>query len=346
MTIGYIFSYFGDGGAEENAYLLAQSAKDAGYKPLFIISSFSILAMKRLESHGFEVVNLPMESSFGIGDVLQSAKDLKKIIRDKNINIIHAHMLREQSLAIISKMLGSKFKLARTFHRFDQFNKKMKPLMPIYRKFTDAFIAICPEMKHYLAKNGISGKVHMINNGVAQVKALDHVKALGFIGRLTPEKGILEFISANLDILKQNDMVIAGDGPDYKKIQELAKTNNLKITLLGNITDKADYYKRISVLVLPSETEVLPLVILEAYSCGLPVVAFNLLSLKGLVGKENGELVDYPNYSQLGATAVKIMAKSGSYSKANIARYTSEYSVSKMWNDTGKLYENLIGLHK
>lgn len=346
MTIGYIFSYFGDGGAEENAYLLARSAKDAGHKPLFIISSFSILAMKRLEDQGFDVINLPMESSFDLGAVLQSAKNLKKIIQDKDIDIIHAHMLREQSLAIISKMLGSKFKLVRTFHRFDQFNKKMKPLMPIYRKFTDAFIAICPEMKQYLAKNGISGKVHMINNGVAQVNAPDHVKALGFIGRLTPEKGILKFISANIDILKQNDMVIAGDGPDYKKIQELAKTNNLKITLLGNITDKADYYKRISVLVLPSETEVLPLVILEAYSCGLPVVAFSLPSLKELISKNNGEVVDYPDYSRLGDAAVKIMTKSGSYSKANIAKYTSEYSVSKMWNDTGKLYENLIGLHK
>lgn len=346
MIIAYVFSYFGDGGAEENAYLLAQSAKDAGHTPLFIISSFSILAMKRLEDQGFDVINLPMENSFNLGAVWQSARNLKKIINDKNIDIIHAHMLREQSLAIISKFLGAKFKLVRTFHRFDQFNKKMRPLTPLYNKFTDAFIAICPEMDRYLIKNGISGKVHMINNGVAKVEALDHNNALGFIGRLTPEKGILKFVSSNIDILKQNDMIIAGDGPDCEKIKELTKINDLKITLLGNITDKADYYKRISVLVLPSETEVLPLVILEAYSCGLPIAAFNLPSLKELVSKDNGKLVDYPDYSQLGDAAVNIIAKSGSYSKPNISKYMSEYSVSKMWNSTIKLYENLIGTRK
>jgi L-malate glycosyltransferase len=341
MRIAYVFAYFGDGGAEEHAFLLAQKAKQAGHEPLFIISSSSDLSLKRLQNEKFKTINLPMESSFGLFSVRKSAISLKKIIKSEKIDIVHTHMLREHSLAILAKYFGGKFILIRTFHRFDQFNWKMKPLMPMYRRLTDAFISISATMTDYLKANGLTDRVHLIENGVAKVVAPKHSKALGFIGRLAKEKGILEFVRANTSILRDNKLVIAGDGPDLQDIKKIAEANKLNVGLLGKITSKADFYKKISVLVLPSETEVLPLVVLEAYSCGLPVVAFDIESLRSLITKDNGALVKFPDYVQMGQAGLKLLSNSGKYYGPNVARYESNYSADIMWAKTCALYESL-----
>lgn len=346
MTIGYIFSYFGDGGAEENAFLLAQSAKKAGHKVVFVISSYSASSILRLEKEGFETILLSMESSFGLSSIIRSANRLSNIIRDKKINIIHCHMLREQSLAILAKIFGSRFVLVRTFHRFDQFNYKMRPIMPIYRKFTDAFISISQGMNDYLNKNGVKKKVHLIKNGVPKIAVSSHEKALGFIGRLSSEKGILNFVKANIALLQKNKLVIAGEGPDFDEIQSFVDKHKLNVQMMGKVMNKSKFYSKISILVLPSETEVLPLVILEAFSCGLPVAAFSIKPLKELVAKDNGCLVEFPEYSMLGDAAAALLEDSSKYKKANFARYQSDYSDERMWAQTSKLYDDLALNHK
>ncbi len=346
MTIGYIFTYLGDGGAEENAILLAKQAIKSGYRVVFIVSNASQAAAKRLKDEKIDMINLPMESSFNIVSVRRSAMGLKKIIQSEKIDIIHSHMLREQSIGVLAKLLGAKFKLVRTFHRFDQFNIKMKPFMFAYRRYTDAFISISDQMSDYLKVNGISENVHLIKNGVAKVNTTKIGKAMGFIGRLTEEKGIFEFIKTNYKIFKSKNLVIAGDGPQYDQINKYIIDNKLKVNLMGKITNKPDFYNQISVLVLPSRTEVLPLVVLEAYSCGLPVVAFRLDSFKGLIEKENGVLVKYPDYSRMGIVALDLMRKTDTYRQTNIAKYNAEYSVEKMWSQTKSLYQQLAGVIK
>lgn len=344
MKIAYIFAYFGYGGAEENAIILAQKAKAVGDTVIFIVGDFAPEAQLRLQKEEFKIVNLPMKSSFGVSAVLRSAIDLKKIIQFENIDIVHSHMLREQSLAIIAKLVGAKFGLIRTFHRLDQFNWKMRPLMPIYRKFTDAFISISEMMSDYLRENRVTNRTFLIKNGIPKVEAKSHERALGFIGRLAKEKGVLEFIKANIDLLRKNKMVIAGDGPDSGAIRDLIKSEHLNIEFLGRVanSDKADFYKKISVYVLPSEAEVLPYVVLEAYSCGIPVVAFDIDSMKALISKENGVLVDYPDYVQLGQEAVKLLSDSSKFYEANIKKYESEYTADIMWAGTRKLYESVV----
>lgn len=346
MTIGYLFAYLGDGGAEENAMLLAKQAILSGHNVVFIVDKMSENAAKKLESEKIKTIHLSMESSFNMVSVRKSVAGLRKIVRNEKIDIVHSHMLREQSIAVLAKLLGSKFKLVRTFHRFDQFNAKMKPIMSIYRKFTDALISISSQMTDYLKSNGIGDKIFLITNGVEKVIAPRHDKAIGYIGRLIAEKGILKFIKSNVELLKTNKMIIAGDGPEYDKIKDYVEAKHLKVELMGKVIDKSKFYKKVSVLVLPSETEVLPLVVLEAYSCGIPVVAFNLESLMRLISINNGRLVEYADYFKLGQEAVSLLSESDSFYGANISRYEHEFSVRKMWEQTEALYLELINPNK
>jgi len=343
MTIAYIFAYFGDGGAEEHAKLLAGLAAADDNKVIFIISSGLDTTIAGLVDAGFNVIRIPMESSFNPVAVIKSALKLKQVIRDNKIDIIHSHMLREQSLGAIAKLLGARFKLVRTFHRFDQFNWKMRPLMAFYNKFTDSVIAISQGMVEYLKSNGLTDKVELINNGVAQIKCKNHAKSLGFIGRLTDEKGILRFVQANIGMLKKTKLVIAGDGPNGDVIKQLVDDGKLNVTMLGRVENKADFYEKTSVLVLPSRTEVMPLVVLEAYSCGLPVAGFKIDALVDLVTSENGELVECQNYELLGQRATTLLGKSDGYSQVNQAKYESQYSANIMWGQTSALYKQLLG---
>lgn len=348
MKIAYIFAYFGDGGgAEENAFLLASKAKESGEKPVFIASTISEASKERIQKAGFDLKILPMESSFNIFAVFKSAISLKKIVQTEKIDVIHVHMLREQSLAIFAKFFGGKFGLIRTFHRFDQFNWKMKPIMSMYRNYTDAFISISELMSKYLKYNGLTEKIEMINNGVTKIAAPKHDKAMGFIGRLAKEKGILEFIKSNMDILNDTKLVIAGTGPDFAEIKKVITDNKLNVELLGQVhgAEKTDFFKKISVLLLPSETEVLPTVVLEAYSCGLPVVAFRIDSLKALIKENNGILIDYKNYVQMGQKALQLMPNSNDYFSTNIKTYELNYSVDVMWRKTYRLYKSISAKH-
>lgn len=341
MKIAQMFEYFGDGGAEAQAFLLAKKIRDAGDSPILLVSRFSMAAQQKVHNEGIEYFYLPMSSSFNPIKIVKAVLRLRKLVDEQQIRIIHTHMLREQSICIATKLIGVKFILVRTFHRFDQFNWKMKPLMFLYRMFTDAFISISDEMTRYLNRNGIKDKVNLIYNGVEKVEVGEHQPAIGFIGRLAKEKHVFDFIEANKEMLKSVKMVIAGDGPEFNLIKKLVDNNNLDVELMGNVSDKAEFFKKISVLVLPSETEVMPMVVLEAYSCGLPVVAFKLDSLKDIVNPTNGGLIDYADYVAMAETAREYINTIDYYASTNINEYNQKYSVDIMWANVAGLYRKL-----
>ena len=103
---------------------------------------------------------------------------------------------------------------------------------------------------------------------------------VGYIGRLSEEKGTLNFVKAIPEISKEKDdleFLIGGDGQLCDKIKRYLYENNLndKVKLVGWIPhDKLpDYLNELKLVVVPSYTEGLPNVMLEAMACGTPVLA-------------------------------------------------------------------------
>ena len=103
---------------------------------------------------------------------------------------------------------------------------------------------------------------------------------VGYIGRLSEEKGTLNFVKAIPEISKEKDdleFLVGGDGQLCDKIKKHLYENNLndKVNLAGWIPhDKLpDYLNKLKLVVLPSYTEGLPNIMLEAMACGTPVLA-------------------------------------------------------------------------
>lgn len=91
----------------------------------------------------------------------------------------------------------------------------------------------------------------------------------GFAGSIVENKNLI-LILKSLEILKQNNIkykfVVVGDGDLKNEMIKYTEQNKINeyVKFLGNIDDMSKFYLMIDVLILPSFTEGVPLVVLEA----------------------------------------------------------------------------------
>jgi len=113
---------------------------------------------------------------------------------------------------------------------------------------------------------------------------------IGYVGRLSEEKGILNFIEAIPKIIEKEKnlkFLIVGDGHLRENLEKQIKSKHLKgkVKLVGWVShdELPDYLNELKLVVLPSYTEGLPNVILEAMACGTPVLANSVGSIPDLI---------------------------------------------------------------
>jgi glycosyltransferase involved in cell wall biosynthesis len=109
-----------------------------------------------------------------------------------------------------------------------------------------------------------------------------------YIGQLIKRKGLKWLIKAFKIVKKENSqikLILVGEGDQRKYFEQMVDDMGLKgsVEFKGGINDKleiASIYKNSDVFVLPSLSEGLPTVILEAMYYGLPVIATDILGIK------------------------------------------------------------------
>jgi len=125
------------------------------------------------------------------------------------------------------------------------------------------------------------------------------------VGRLSPEKNVDDLIRA-LGHVQDMDLIVVGDGPERKKLEILAKHLGVsgRVTWFGSIPWGERLFgiiRECRAFVLASSSEGFPLVLVEAMSQGLPVVATNVGGIPELVRHErNGLLVPIHRPDEIG----------------------------------------------
>jgi glycosyltransferase involved in cell wall biosynthesis len=141
--------------------------------------------------------------------------------------------------------------------------------------------------------------VRVIPNGVdlpAEVAEPDDPPHVLFVGRLSEEKGILEFLDATEGIPR----VIVGDGPLRLRVPEaVGFVSHDRLGL---------FYERAAVVCVPSRREGYGVVAREAMAYGRPVVVTAVGGLRDAVSSETGFLVEPCDSQGLRETLTRVLA--------------------------------------
>lgn len=160
-----------------------------------------------------------------------------------------------------------------------------------------------------------------------------------YVGRLVKEKGIFELVQAygelDSETRKQIGLVFAGDGPDRSDLIHRAskiKAGTVQFPGFVHREDLPKFYAFAEALVFPTYTDPWGLVVNEAMSCGLPVIATNVAGcVPDLVQHEwNGLTVPSRDPASLAAAMARLVndralqKTMSARSRERIANYSSD----------------------
>jgi glycosyltransferase involved in cell wall biosynthesis len=303
---------------------------------------------------------------FGISYILSSFYFLFR--KRHTYNIIHCHIANGLGYiaALLIKFLFNKkviVKVALSGPKSDFKMLKKTRLNRICLKMlhnVDKVITICSwSKKEALNEDFPESKISFIPNGVNTDHFIPSPAAecssnkITFLGRLNYQKGIDTLLLAfsSLVINKPElQLEITGEGPEKTNLLKMAEDLKItnKVIFHGENTDPYAFLLSSSVFVLPSRSEGLPNVLLEAMSCGLPVIASNVGGNLDLIQSgKNGILFEEGNYEQLSSAIETILdnkqlkEKLGKNARQAIVKdYSMEITVSKYI----ELYTSLLTL--
>jgi len=244
-------------------------------------------------------------------------------------------------------------------------------LRPRYRhalEQADALICISGQTRAgYLALDPTAaGRIHDIPNGVdvdSFATPVDRPRELNpaiasrqyvlFLGRLASRKGPDLLIRAMAATQGSGPLhlVVAGDGPQWTELQQLTASCGLsrRVHFCGSVWGRAKTYllQNALAVAMPSRvSEGLPLVALEAFAAGKPVIASDVPGLNELVRpNRTGWLFPENSVAALSAAIRQVMADPGSAER--LGRQARETAASYHWPKIAlrhvELYQHAIG---
>ncbi len=221
------------------------------------------------------------------------------LIRAEAIDVIHAHLPNAHSLAGLLSKLTETPTLATIHSRYLSMRDfEVHKLMQ-----THIHVVAKTAYFHALSLGVLSSKLRFIANGVdtkifcpvaksnylhSIVNIAPETPLIGYIGRLSPEKGPELFVQVAGEILKKqanSHFVLVGEGPMREKLENEIDNLGLSnyIHLAGLQNDMSQVYPSLDLAVSTSYSEGMPLAIIEAMASGIPVVATNVGGVSDIV---------------------------------------------------------------
>jgi glycosyltransferase involved in cell wall biosynthesis len=144
--------------------------------------------------------------------------------------------------------------------------------------------------------------------GAKTALGLDNSQVFLFVGRLSPEKRVKEFLEAWAELFSEGGtphkarLLVVGAGPERRALERAVTDLGLagSVTLTGRKDDLLPYYRAADVFILPSISEGLSNSMLEAMACGVAVMASRVGGARDAVAPGvSGTLFDPLNKAEL-----------------------------------------------
>ncbi len=237
------------------------------------------------------------------------------------------------------------------------FLKKMDKLIAVGNEtINQAVLRGIPRSNLIFVPNGVSARKSLPTYSKKDLEKLIgrevHCKALFTLGRLVKRKGVAWFIEEVVDESCDSYIyIIAGDGPERSNIIKTIKKNGLqdRVFYIGTVSDKEKeiLYSTVDLFIQPNikvqgDIEGFGLVVLEAASYGLPVVASDIEGLKDAINNGvTGVLVQASNAAQYKQTISFFLENDKRRKQFGVKarRYVIDYY---SWENIATRYVNII----
>ncbi len=178
---------------------------------------------------------------------------------------------------------------------------------------------------------------------------------LGAVARFDPVKGLDVLVRAFAQILARRpdtQLLLVGDGPEAPRLRELARALGLaeRVVFAGALKDAARGLPALDLYVSASQREGLPLALLEAMACGLPVLATRVPGNVDVVNDGvTGVLVPPGDPDGLARAAVELLedpARRRALGEAGRERVESHFALSRLVTEMRDLYREAAGFRR
>lgn len=355
----------GQGGTENVVLQLCEILKPLANK--VIVCSCGGVSESKLKEMGIKHYTIPDITEKSPKTMMTIAKQLKQIVKNEYITVIHSH---HRMAAFYTEVLFGEgiFKSGRNVIKIanahNTFTDKGKLTRFAYRNMH--MIAVGEKVKENLVDYyGLSEhKVTVIHNAIKSfegtitpIEELDKARKAGYtlvgnIGRLSEQKGMTYFIQAAAKVLRtcpKTKFYVVGSGELEVELKEEVEKWLLPKSLffLGYRFDVQNVMSQLDFVVLSSLWEGFPLTPIEAFSVGKAVVATAVDGTPEIVeDKKNGLLVKSKDVDCLARAMIEMIENEDKrilFGKNAYKRYIDEFSFEKMAERYVQYYERLCG---
>lgn len=285
----------------------------------------------------------------------------------KKYDIFHIHMasygstFRKMMYAKIIKHYNKKLIIhihsGEYIKFFNNLSEKNQKSVSNFLNSADLVITLSNEWKNKIESTINISNCKSLKNGINMDKfssAINNVEdfscSLLDLSKLNENKGTYDLINA-INIVKNTipniKVYLAGNG-EIEKAKEIIKEKELEknIKLLGwiDVNEKIDILNKVSIVILPSHYEGLPMCILEGMACGKAIISTNVGAIPEVVTKDNGILVNPGDVNTLANAIINLCTDANmlkSMSNNNLEKIKENYDLHIMHNKLAKFYESI-----
>ncbi len=358
-TVAHLVLRYDKGGLEMTALNLSRELKRRGHRSVVIALDGGGETFDLAQSEGHECIALSGRRFAS----LRFHRDLRRAVASVRPDVIHSHHF--SALLHSGAAAGLAARRVHTEHsrRYLTDRADYRVALRMASLGVDRFVVVGQSMRdQYRDVVGIaSHRLQVIVNGV-DTRSFRPVSAdersvvrrelglaggptIGSVGRLADVKNfamLIRAVAAARGAAPNLELVLVGDGPERQSLESIATAVGIRdrVRFAGWQRDARPWLQALDVFALSSATEALPLALLEAMACGLPVLATTVGDVTGIVrDAECGILV--PPTDEAGFTGglgQLLQSDLGALGLAARQAAEREYSLDRMVDEYFRAY--------
>ena len=301
------------------------------------------------------------------GFVIAQAWNAWRILRKKNVDVLHAHWLIPQgAIAAMLRLLpGRSPPFVVTSHGADLYSLNSAMLKWLKRSVIQSACAVTVVSETmYRTANEIAPSA---GNAVVQPMGVDLRERFTpdpatlrsgdeilFVGRLVEKKGLRHLLDAMPSILARRpaaNLLIAGFGPEEAplryRVAELGLQSHVRFLGAVAQADLPNMYRRAALFVAPfvkassGDQEGLGLVLVEAAGCGCPVLAGDVPAVGDVLGASSARIVD-PRQADVLATAILNVLENPQLAREQASALREQLIDRFDWQNASSAYATIL----